>query len=287
MMPAPPSDVRPRLYLTGSGRIVPRCPSPNRLPSAHMDDLWLSPYVLAILFFGITVAYASVGLGGGTAYTALLAIAGADHQMIPTLSLALNVIVTTVGSVAFLQQGHGRLRLILPFLLTSVPASYLGGRIELPEEPFYWLLVGTLAVVGVRILLRDRLTQTATLTPRQQLAVSLGLGVVLGLIAGLVGIGGGIYVVPLIIMLGLGTEREAAACGAVFTWANSAAGLTAHLQQHPVPWADVLPLIAAVLLGGLIGAYLGTRKLSPRAMQNVLGAIILIAIVLLLKRLLG
>ncbi len=119
-----------------------------------------------------------------------------------------------------------------------------------------------------------------------RIVFSLIAGSVLGLVAGIVGIGGGIYLVPLIIIFGLGTEKEAAACGSIFILVNSAAGLAARLQHHPVSAMDILPLAGAVLVGGLLGSHLGSARLSPRTMQRVLGAIVLVAIVLLARRVL-
>src|SRR5690625_1082462 len=167
-----------------------------------MQELLISPYLLAVLFFGVTIVYASVGLGGGTAYTALLAIFGASHEAIPTVSLTLNVAVTSLNSYAFLQQGHGRLRLIIPFLFTSIPASYFGGTLDLSPTLFYWILLITLITVAARIYLGDNSQIFSEFNSKQQMGVALFTGTVLGLIAGIVGIGGGIYLVPLIIMLG-------------------------------------------------------------------------------------
>lgn len=247
-----------------------------------MEDLLLSIPALALLCFGITVAYASVGLGGGTAYTALLAILGAGHQMIPTVSLLLNVVVTTIGSLIFLRARHGRAALIVPFVCTSVPAAYVGGLLPVSADFFYGLLLATLVLVAVRIFVWEDAALDLDLTRSAEILVSLVLGTILGVIAGIVGIGGGIYLVPLILILGLGTEREAAAAGAVFTWINSVAGLAARVQRLSVDWTALTPLAGAVAVGAVIGAWMGASWLSRRTMQRVLGGIVVLAILLLL-----
>ena len=247
-----------------------------------MDELLIPIPALALLCFGITVAYASVGLGGGTAYTALLAILGASYQMIPTISLLLNVVVTTIGSLVFLGARHGRAALILPFVSTSVPAAYVGGLLPVSPDLFYGVLWGTLVLVAVRIFVWDDVALDISLTRFAVILLSLALGTGLGLVAGIVGIGGGIYLVPLILILGLGTEREAAAAGAVFTWINSVAGLAARVQRLSVDWIELAPLTGAVAVGAVIGSWMGASWLSRQTMQRVLGGIVLLAIVLLL-----
>lgn len=252
-----------------------------------MDGLLIPIPVLAVLCFGITIAYASVGLGGGTAYTALLAILGASYQMIPTVSLLLNVVVTTIGSLIFLQARHGRLALILPFVSTSVPAAYIGGLLSVSPDFFYGLLLVTLALVAARIFVWDDTTFDLELNRGHEILLSLVLGTLLGLVAGIVGIGGGIYLVPIILIFGLGTEREAAAAGAVFTWINSGAGLAARMHRLSVEWVELMPLVGAVGVGAGLGAWMGASWLSRRAMRRVLGVIVVVAILLLLDDVFG
>lgn len=249
-----------------------------------MENLLVSPYLLALLFLVVAFAYSSVGLGGGTSFTALLAIFGAGHQAIPTVSLTLNVIVTLIGSGIFLHQRYGRIRLIAPFLVASLPFAYLGGSLDLSPGLFYGLLLVTLVLVAGRIFLWKDARIGFDLSRNRKLALALLLGTLIGFIAGAVGIGGGIYLVPLVIVLGLGTEREAAACGAVFTGMNSASGLIARVQHHPIELTAILPLVAAVVVGGVAGAWMGARRLSPRALQRVLGGIVVVAILLLARR---
>lgn len=251
-----------------------------------MEDPLAMSIVLALLFFGVSLAYSSVGLGGGSAYTALMAIFGVSHVMIPTTSLTLNLLVTFIGSVNFLREGHTRLRLILPFLLTSVPMSYVGGSLKLPQEVFYWVLMISLVLVAVRIYGWDRASLKLELGKIQRIALSLVVGAILGLVAGIVGIGGGVYLVPLIIILDLGSPKEAAAAGAIFIWVNSCAGLVARLQHHPLDPVAFAPLIVAVALGGSLGSYMGSSKLKPRTMERILGMIIVVAIVFLAQRVL-
>ena len=115
--------------------------------------------------------------------------------------------------------------------------------------------------------------------------MALGVGAVLGLIAGIVGIGGGVYLVPLILILGLGTEKQAAACGAIFVWVNSMSGLVSRWQHNPIDMEPYLALIIAVLIGGVAGSFFGSFKFSPRLMEKLLGIIVLVAMAFLFKKL--
>ena len=245
-----------------------------------MDEIIPNLYFLALAFCIVAFLYSSVGLGGGSSYTALMAIIGVHYLLIPTISLTLNLIVTSIASINFLRGGHGRIRLLLPFLITSIPMAYIGGSLHFPKDIFFLLLMATLVLVALRVYVWDRPELRLNLTDSGKLAISLMTGGILGFIAGAVGIGGGIYLVPLIIVLGLGTEKEAAATGAIFIWLNSCAGLAARVGDFPDP-VTILPLVLAVIIGGAAGSSLGANKYEPRTMQKFLGGVILIAIAIL------
>ena len=243
-------------------------------------------YLLPFLFLLIDFIYSRVGLGGGSSYTALMAILGINYQIIPTTSLTLNLIVTFIGMIHFWKNGHGRLNLIIPFLVTSIPMAYFAGIQELPERVFNIFLLITLIFVVIRIYLINDLKISIQLTRIQKWIFIFSLGGVLGFIAGAVGIGGGIYLVPLIIMFGLGTEKEAAASGAMFIWVNSLVGVIARTQTGTFDPQFILPLAIAVLIGGFGGSYLGAVKFEPKTIQKVMSSVIFIAIIFLIKGLL-
>jgi len=249
-----------------------------------VDIVISSTYFLPILFFIIAFIYSSVGLGGGSSYTALMAIFGINTLAIPMISLSLNLFVTSIGSFNFIRNKHAKIKLILPFLVSSIPMAYLGGSLDLPKEIFYWVLLISLIFVAARIYLWQSMSFQLNLKKNEKIIISLIAGSVLGLIAGIVGIGGGIYLVPLIIILGLGTEKEAAACGALFIWLNSASGLLSRLQYNSIDLTNYIPLIVAVIAGGALGSYMGSFKFSPKVMDKMLGLVILIAIIFLTKK---
>jgi uncharacterized protein len=244
-----------------------------------------SIYLLAILFFGVALIYSSVGMGGGSSYTAIMAILSFNVLAIPLISLILNLLVTTIGSVNFMRNHHARFRLILPFLISSIPMAYLGGAMTFPVIYFEWILLLSLILVAARIYLWDNTSVSLQLSERGKLLISLVIGSILGLIAGIVGIGGGVYLVPVIIILGLGTAKEAAACGAIFIWLNSISGLVSRLQFNHIDIFQYWPLLIAVFIGGSLGSYLGSFKISSKSIDKLLGIVVLIAIVLLGKKL--
>ena len=244
----------------------------------------ISPYALSLLFCLVAFAYSSVGLGGGSSYTAIMAILGVSTVAIPMISLTLNLLVTIVGSINFIRSGHVRMKLLFPFLLSSIPMSYLGGSLQLPKELFYWILLATLFFVALRLYVWEQATIKLNIGSTGKTALSLAAGSILGLIAGIVGIGGGIYLVPLIIVLGLGTEKEAAACGAIFILLNSVSGLIARLQFNSIDLDQIILPIIAVLIGSASGSFMGAVRYRPLTMQKVLGAVILVAIVFLTRK---
>jgi len=249
----------------------------------------ITPYfetLLALLFFVIAFVYSSVGMGGGSSYTALMAIIGMSATVIPMVSLSLNLVVSSIGSFNFLRNKHGKFHIILPFLISAVPFSYLGGALHLPKEVFLWVLLVSLIVVAMRIYLWKDTGFRVDLTHKQKIIISLSAGSILGLVAGIVGIGGGIYLVPLIIILNIGSTKEAAATGAIFVWTVSLSGLISRLQYNSINLMEYIPIIAAVVVGGFLGSYMGSTRLSPKAMEKILGVIILVAIVFLFKKIL-
>ena len=243
-----------------------------------------SPYFLAVLFFLVALTYSSVGLGGGSSYTALMAVLGVSTLAIPLISLSLNLFVTTIGSFNFIRNRHARIKLVLPFLISSIPMAYLGGSLKLSKEIFYWILLISLVFVALRIYFWQNTTIKLNITQNGKIILSLIAGSILGLIAGIVGIGGGIYLVPLIILLGLGSAKEAAACGAIFIWLNSCSGLISRLQYNSIDLTNYIPLIAAVIAGGTLGSFMGSFKFSPKTMEKILGAVIIAAIVFLTRK---
>jgi len=241
--------------------------------------------IMILSFFVVAFLYASVGLGGGSSYTAILSLFGVSYLMIPTISLTLNLLVTTTGSFNFLRYRHGRWKLILPFLVSSIPLAYLGGGLSVPKILFYWLLFLSLLFVVIRIYFWQQVSIQLPLTSRGKVILAVTAGAILGFIAGVVGIGGGVYLVPLILVLGLGSAKEAAACGSIFVWLNSLAGLLARLQNQVIDYSYIWPLMLAVLAGGYLGSWLGASRLSARRIETLLGLVIVIAIVFLLPKL--
>ncbi len=213
-----------------------------------------------------------------------MAIFGMNTMEIPLISLSLNLFVTSVGSYNFIRNKHARIKLIFPFLISSIPMAYLGGALKLPKDIFYWILLISLVLVALRIYVWQNTAIKLKIDQKKRIIISLIIGSVLGLVAGIVGIGGGIYLVPLIIILGLGSEKEAAACGAVFIWLNSLSGLLSRLQFNSIDLTSHIPLIAAVIVGGTFGSFMGSFKFSPKVMEKTLGAIILVAIFFLIKK---
>lgn len=249
-----------------------------------MEDLTISLPLLTLLFSLVAFFYASVGLGGGSSYTALLAIFGASTAAIPVISLSLNILVTTFGSITFFLKGHARLRLIAPFLVSSIPMAYIGGMIRLPRQIFYILLIICLGLAAYRVYFPADI-KPPNLSQNTKLWLAVAFGALLGLTAGITGIGGGVYLVPLILLLGLGSAKEAAACGAFFIFVNSASGLISRLSQSQFDILAVWPLILCPVIAGVAGSIAGAGPLPPRTMQKVLGIILVIAVFLLVKRL--
>ncbi|CAA6809829.1 MAG: Probable membrane transporter protein [uncultured Thiotrichaceae bacterium] len=251
-----------------------------------MSEVLLMPlWALAVTFFVVAFAYSSVGLGGGSSYTALMAIVGLSVVSIPTLTLTLNLFVTAIGSYHFIKNRHASFALILPFLISSMPMAYVGGSLQLGKELFQYVLLASLLIVAAKIYIWGELTTRFYPTDTQKVLISIVLGSILGLIAGIVGIGGGVYLIPLILIFNLGSAKEAAACASIFIFLTSLAGLFARLQNHEVDVLAYWPLALAVVLGGFVGSKLGATTLNPKVMEKVLGLIILLAIFLLSMKL--
>ena len=222
--------------------------------------------------------YTSVGHGGATAYLAVLTLAGYAAAELRTTVLVLNILAAAIAFVHFQQAGHLRWRILLPFVVTSVPAAFLGGRVPL-EGRAQELLLGVALLAGAaRFLLFARPPDLRV--PREGALFWIGapaLGALLGFLAGATGIGGGIFLSPVLLALGWADIKEAGSVSSAFIALNSAAGLAASLPRTPIDAGLLLPLAATVVLGALVGAWAGARKLQTRAMQVMLGLVLLVA----------
>jgi hypothetical protein len=246
---------------------------------------------LVIAFLLVALVYASVGFGGGSTYNALLVLSDVDYRILPAIALACNIVVVA-GSVAhFGARRHIPWRRIAPWIVASVPSAFVGGMLQVPEQVFVGLLGAGLAVAGVQLIFQPQ--ASSTLPPRMVgNGPALAGGAGLGLLAGVTGIGGGIYLAPLLHWLRWGPPREIAGAASFFILVNSLAGLAGQATKlteikMAAVAASYWPLLAAVLVGGQIGSRLGAAGLPEPWLRRLTGVVVLYAGARLLLRFLG
>lgn len=248
-----------------------------RFETMHLTWSIMSAHdaLLGLLFLLTALLYSSVGHAGASGYLAAMALFDmAPTQMKPT-ALVLNALVAAIGSWNFWRAGWFRWRLFWPFALTSIPAALIGGAITLPDN-YYRPLVGAVLVYsGVRLLLPVARSDARPCPP--SLPVALIAGALLGLLSGLTGVGGGIFLSPLIVLASWGSVREAAGVAAPFILVNSIAGLAGRgLVVTTLP-AAMPGWLLGVLAGGMLGSWLGSRRLPTLAIRRLLAVVLLLA----------
>ncbi len=240
-------------------------------------------WLLALLFFLVALAYSSVGHGGASGYLALAALFGlAPEQMAPS-ALLLNILVSGTAFVAYQRAGHFSLRLLVPFALTSIPAAFLGGLTRVSARTYSLLLGGVLVYAAFRLALlaAGKADEPRLQPPRPSVSLPSGAGI--GYLSGLVGVGGGIFLSPLLLLARWADAKRTAAVSAAFICLNSAAGLFGHLQRTSIAWSLFLPLVGAAFAGGLIGSTLGAWHLPGLWLRRILAAVLAVAAFKLLR----
>jgi hypothetical protein len=231
---------------------------------------------LAACFLVAAILYSSVGHAGASGYLAVMAFAGVAPATMKPTALVLNLIVAAIAGARFMGAGFFSWPLLWPFAVGSIPAAFIGGAITLPGHWYKSLVGGVLCLAAVRLAIRRTVTAKSGIRPPRP-PIAVLYGILLGLLAGLTGTGGGIFLSPLLLFMGWAETREIAGVSAAFIFVNSAAGLAGNLAsvQHLPP---ALPLWAgAVVVGGLLGTHLGITRVGAVAFRRALALVLLIA----------
>jgi uncharacterized membrane protein YfcA len=234
------------------------------------------PVWMPLAFAVVAFVYASVGFGGGSAYVAVLILTGVSHAVAAPVALVCNLVVSAGAIWHFRRGGHFDAPRVAPFLVASLPMAFVGGSISVDRHVFVALLGFCLVAAGLRLLVRSPRQRPRAVTPAAAWSVGVPLGAALGFLAGVVGIGGGIFLAPVLLLTGWATAKQAAAAAAVFVLLNSGAGLAGQLSKGAAIDAMVIPLFAAVLIGGQLGARAGAVHLPQPVVRRVLASIIVV-----------
>jgi len=246
--------------------------------------------ILAVLFLLVAVAYSAVGFGGGSSYNALLVLSGADYRAIPAIALTCNILVVSGGVYHFYKAGYLEPGRLLPFAVFSVPLAWFGGSLAVLESTFVGLLGLVLLLTGIQLLWQPGRALAARFTPgRNSWVLGLTMGGGIGFLSGIIGIGGGIFLAPVLYLIGWGQARNIAAMASGFILVNSIAGLGGQLMKHgpysPAgDWLAAWPLFLAVIAGGQVGSRLASKTLPETWIQRLTAALILYVAVRLIIR---
>lgn len=230
--------------------------------------------MLTVGIFVVAILYSSVGHAGASGYIAVMSLLGVATSAIKPTSLVLNILVATIGTIQFYRAGHFSWRLFWPFAILSVPMAFVGGYLNLPARPFK-IAVGVVLLYSAVMFFVKRPKEQAVSEPNR--GTALGCGAVIGLLAGLTGTGGGIFLTPLLLFRGWATAKTSAGVSALFILMNSASALAGNLsstRQFPV-FAFVLVVAAGI--GGTIGSHLGSKRFQPVAITRALAVVLLLA----------
>jgi uncharacterized membrane protein YfcA len=228
--------------------------------------------ILSILFFVTALIYSSVGFGGGSTYLAILLIWGVPYTIFPVIALVCNIIVVSGNSINFIRSKNININLLFPYLIGSIPFAFIGGSISIEKSLFEILLFCILSVAGIFLLIESKAFNKEKIKinkiPR---LISISIGSIIGFMSGIVGIGGGIFLSPLLFLMKAGYPRHITSSASLFILINSIFGIAGQLTKDQVLNQVITywPLFLSVLIGGQIGSILNIKFLSNKILALI------------------
>ena len=225
--------------------------------------------ILTIFFLITAILYSSVGFGGGSTYLALMLIWGIPFYIFPIIALFCNIIVVSGNSINFIRSGNLNIKLLIPYLIGSIPFAFIGGSIQIEKEFFEILLFIILIIAGILLLMESKsFSQDEIKIKNIPKIFSIIIGSIIGFISGLIGIGGGIFLSPLLFLIKAGYPKHITSTASIFILINSIFGLAGQLTKNIIlnEFLIYCPLFVAVLVGGQIGSILNIKFLSNRTL---------------------
>jgi uncharacterized protein len=242
------------------------------IQSLYSNSHWL----ILLLLFLVAFLYSTVGHGGASGYLSVMAILGVSTLMMKPIALLLNIFVSGIAFFHFYRAGYFRLGLILPFAASSIPAAFLGGYIAIEPELYRKALGATLIIPAFRNFINIRAGKDFAKNDIN-LAIALISGGAIGLLSGMIGIGGGILLSPLILLLNWANMKETACASALFIFVNSLAGFSGLFSSGYEFTSTIAPFIIAAACGGVLGAYFGSKRFNARIMGYFLSLVLILA----------
>ena len=233
--------------------------------------------ILSILFFVTAILYSSVGFGGGSTYLALLLIWEIPYYIFPVIALFCNIIVVTGNSINYIRAGNHNFKLLIPFLIGSIPLAFFGGTLKIDKEIFEILLFIILTIAGLLLLINNKSYEKEFVIKKINFLISVFIGSILALVSGLVGIGGGIFLSPILFLLKADKPKNIVTTASLFILINSISGIIGQLTKDNVLNEFFLywPLFLAVLIGGLFGNFLNLKIFSNRALALITSILVI------------
>ena len=234
--------------------------------------------ILSILFFITAILYSSVGFGGGSTYLALLLIWDIPYYIFPVVALFCNIIVVTGNSINYVKAGNHNFKLLIPFLIGSIPLAFIGGTLIIKKEIFEILLFVVLSIAGLLLLINNKSYEDENIIIKKlHLFVSILIGSILGLISGIIGIGGGIFLSPILFLLKADKPKNIVTTASLFILINSISGIFGQLTKENILNEIILywPLFLTVLIGGLFGNYLNLKIFSNRILALITSLLVI------------
>ena len=233
-------------------------------------------WILVLLIFLAALLYSSVGHAGASGYLAAMAMFGVAPAMMRPSALTLNILVSLIATVKFYRAGCFSWPLFWPFALTSIPCAYVGGKITLPTN-IYKQIVGLVLIYSAIRLYRNAAAVASTSASAPPIWLSLVIGALIGLLSGLVGVGGGIFLSPLLLLMGWAETRQASGVSAAFIAVNSVSGMLGLLSKTPELPSAIWWWIPAAAIGGWIGAEYGSKRIVSANLRRLLALVLVIA----------